>query len=102
MQEKNIKQMAEILLHGGKMLSTHCDKCGSPLFETNGKITCPICGGELKKAGEKIERKGEVQHVLEKKLDALVLKLKEEKDERREKELLETMKLLLEVLEKLR
>lgn len=38
-----IKVLSNELLKGAKMLSTHCSKCGCPLFEKDGKIYCPIC-----------------------------------------------------------
>jgi UPF0148 protein len=41
--KKNDEIMAEYLLKGGKMLSTTCPVCGSPLFEVKGETICVVC-----------------------------------------------------------
>ncbi len=58
-----IKDMADILLKGGKMLSRSCPGCNAPLFQHEGRTFCARCGWEEGKAsteGEvrKPEKKG--------------------------------------------
>lgn len=43
-QEDDMKNMAELLRSGAKMLSYNCPECGSPLFELKtGEIWCAKC-----------------------------------------------------------
>lgn len=103
--------MAELLLAGGKMLSTHCPKCKSPLFEYEGKTMCPVCSGEVQterkaeEGGEKPRAEtsaGEVERILLKKLNQLASKLESESSPRAMSETLEPMKLILEVLNRIK
>lgn len=61
-KEDKIKAMAELLLSKATMLQYHCGKCGSPLFQKEDKIICPVCG-ELEREkpsdGEAEEKKSE-------------------------------------------
>jgi UPF0148 protein len=111
LQDEKVSKMAEVLLAGGKMLSTHCPECKSPLFEYRGKIACPACGweGQAKrepeKEGEKPRREtpaGDTEQVLLEKLDQLATKLKNETNPRAMSEILESMRLILVVLEKIK
>ncbi|MFQ5815806.1 MAG: Sjogren's syndrome/scleroderma autoantigen 1 family protein [Candidatus Hydrothermarchaeaceae archaeon] len=81
--DKTVKDMAEMLLKGAKMLQYHCDTCKSPLFQKEGKIICPVCG-ELKKGGRKRSREKssldeKTKAALEKKRDDLLGRLEKEK-----------------------
>jgi uncharacterized Zn finger protein (UPF0148 family) len=38
-----IKDMAEILLKGGKMLGKSCPECNAPLFQREGQVFCARC-----------------------------------------------------------
>ncbi len=84
--EKTIKDMAEMLLKGAKMLPYHCDECMSPLFEKNGVVMCPV-HGELeagkKKEGKKKPKVDErTREILAKKKNDLLKRLEaEEKPE---------------------
>lgn len=102
MQERNVAKMAEILLAGGKMLSLHCAKCRSPLFEYEGKVMCPICGEKAEAARPEVKPAGEVERILLEKLGQVASELKGETDRHAAAELLGIMKSILEVLEKLR
>jgi uncharacterized Zn finger protein (UPF0148 family) len=51
-KDDKIKAMAELLLAKATMLQYHCGKCGSPLFQKDDKIICPVCG-ELEKLSKK-------------------------------------------------
>ncbi|ASJ03096.1 hypothetical protein A3L09_07430 [Thermococcus profundus] len=53
-----------LMLSGAKMLDKHCPKCGSPLFEKNGKVFCPVCEYRAKKRMERA--KGVEERLLEK------------------------------------
>ncbi len=81
--EKALKDMAELLLGGAKMLQYHCDSCKSPLFEKEGKIICPVCGDlEKKKEARREEKKPKIdeglRRTLQKKREELVKKLEKE------------------------
>jgi len=97
-----VAKIAEMLLAGGKMLPLHCATCQSPLFEYEGKIRCPVCGEKAVASRAEAKPVGEVERILLEKLDQLAAELKVESDRYAAAELLELMKLILEVLEKLR
>ncbi len=52
MEGKNaeIKNMADILLKGGKMLNRGCPECNAPLFKFQGRTFCGKCGWEEESA----------------------------------------------------
>ena len=53
----DIKDMADILLKGGKMLNRSCPKCNAPVFQKEGRVFCARCGWEEgKTAGGKSEK----------------------------------------------
>ena len=43
MEDKSISEAVELLYKGAKMLAHHCNECGMPLFQYEGKILCPSC-----------------------------------------------------------
>lgn len=92
---------AEMLLAGGKMLSLHCATCRSPMFEYEGKVLCPVCGEKAGVTKARVKSEGAIEPILRKKLDQLAAELKGETDRHSATEILELMKLILEVLEKL-
>ncbi len=111
MENENVSKMAGVLLAGGKMLSTHCPECKSPLFEHGGKIMCSVCNcevqvkGEAKKLAEAKRGKSspsDIERVLLEKRDKLVAQLEKETSPRAMSEILESMRLILVVLEKIR
>ncbi|WP_297066639.1 Sjogren's syndrome/scleroderma autoantigen 1 family protein [Thermococcus sp.] len=58
------KIIMPLMLSGAKMLDKHCPKCGSPLFEKDGKVFCPVCehrkrqkAGKMKSVEERLMRK---------------------------------------------
>ena len=95
-------KISEMLLAGGKMLPLHCATCQSPLFEFEGKVRCPICGEKVEVVKAGVKPVDEVELILLEKLDHFAAELKGETDRHATAELLELMKLILEVLEKLR
>lgn len=61
--------MPPLMLSGAKMLDRHCPpKCGSPLFEKDGRVFCPVC--EYREKRRKAETKG-VEERLREKLNEL-------------------------------
>lgn len=111
-QDENVSKMAEMLLAGGKMLSKHCPECGSPLFELRGKTLCPVCSekeeSKEEKPGKIVEPeprkppRDRLERVLLKKLDELAGELEKEANPRSMSEILELMKSILEILERVR
>jgi len=106
MEEEQIKKITETLLAGGKMLGVHCGKCKSPLFELEGKVVCPICGefGEEEKRGESKAPKDveKLENVLYSKLNELSEQLEKEKDPSKTIELLNSIRVTLETLQKVK
>jgi UPF0148 protein len=103
-EEEKLRKTAEMLLAGGKMLGVHCGKCLSPLFEFQGKVVCPVCGGETRptKPEAKAPSLKKVEDVLHAKINSLAEQLAEETDHAKILELLERIKSALEALEKLK
>ncbi len=104
MKDEKIPKIAEMLLAGGKMLGVHCGKCMSPLFEYQGKVICPVCGGKAKPA-ERSEPKPSFQKLedaLRAKIDSLADELAKETDHAKTLELLDRIKSALEALEKVK
>ncbi|RLF87862.1 hypothetical protein DRN34_00795 [Thermococci archaeon] len=96
LSDKEIREIiTPLLLSGAKMLDRHCPKCGSPLFELNGRIFCPIC--EHRKKEETVRLKGIEESLIEK-LKLLANQLPEDIDEL--KKHLEVMKMIVELLER--
>jgi UPF0148 protein len=99
-KEEQVSKIAKFLLAGGKMLGIHCGKCGSPLFERERKIVCPVCG-ELPGGGVRARGSERVREVLERKLAELAEELERESDRERIVEILDKMRGLLEELERI-
>ncbi|ANF23058.1 Sjogren's syndrome/scleroderma autoantigen 1 family protein [Thermococcus piezophilus] len=53
-----------LMLSGAKMLDKHCPRCGSPLFEKDGRVFCPIC--EHRARQRKAKMKGIAERLMEK------------------------------------
>ncbi len=106
MQDDKIAKMTEMLLAGGKMLSVHCGTCKGALFEFKGKIVCPVCGEKAEaakaEAKPKVAPPEKVESVLRAKLNSLSDQLERETDHAKTLELLDRIKSILEVLEKLK
>ncbi|AFK22283.1 Sjogren's syndrome/scleroderma autoantigen 1 family protein [Pyrococcus sp. ST04] len=83
------KVIAPLLLSGAKMLDKHCPKCGSPLFEKDGRVFCPVC--EYREKKKRQELKG-VEEILMEKFKELASSMPEG---------IEELKVHLEVMEKL-
>ena len=98
-----MSKAVEALLAGGKMLSIHCANCKGPLFERDGVIFCPVCGEEKRFVTKpEVAPPSEAERILREKLDALTARIGKETDHRKTLELLEEVKSILEVLQRLR
>ncbi|MGC8816260.1 MAG: Sjogren's syndrome/scleroderma autoantigen 1 family protein [Candidatus Hadarchaeum sp.] len=104
MKEEDIPKVVEMLMAGGKMLAVHCGSCMSPLFEYQGRVVCPVCGGRAKKsvAETKDQALDKVRATLQAKIDALAEQLAKETDHAKTLELLDRIKSALEALERLK
>lgn len=85
------KIITPLLLSGAKMLDRHCPKCGSPLFEKDGRVFCPVCEHREQ------QRKRDVEEILMERIKLLVNNLPE--DVEGMKEHLEIIERLIRVLE---
>ncbi len=72
---KNI--IMPLMLSGAKMLDKHCSKCGSPLFEKDGRVFCPVCEYRSKQRGEEIKS---IENALRTKLETLAASLPDDID----------------------
>ncbi len=84
-----------LLLSGAKMLDRHCPVCGSPLFEKDGRVFCPVC--EHRKAQKKESSEGVFESLM-KKLDELASSMPSDIEGLETH--LRTMSLILDVAEK--
>ena len=84
-----------LMLSGAKMLDRHCPKCGSPLFEKDGRVFCPVC--EYRERQKKSEMKG-VEERLREKLTELANSLPSDIDELEKH--LRAMERIIELLER--
>ena len=84
-----------LMLSGAKMLDRHCPKCGSPLFEKDGRVFCPVC--EHRKKTQRAGMKG-VGERLREKLSELANSLPEDIDELEKH--LRAMEKIIELLER--
>jgi len=86
-----------LMLSGAKMLDRHCPKCGSPLFEKDGRVFCPVCEhrGREKRSGTR-----DVEERLREKLVELANSLPEDIDSLRKH--LSAMEKIIELIEKYR
>ncbi|ASJ01674.1 hypothetical protein A3K92_01570 [Thermococcus gorgonarius] len=84
-----------LMLSGAKMLDRHCPKCGSPLFEKDGRVFCPVCEYRAKKQKEKID---DVKGILMKKLVEVTNSLPSDPEEM--EKYLRVMEKIIDVLKK--
>jgi len=89
------KIITPLLLSGAKMLDKHCPKCGSPLFELNGRVFCPVCEhrGKQKKAELK-----DIEEILMEKLKTLANSLPNDIEELEKH--LKVMERIIDIMER--
>lgn len=75
------------------MTAQHCEKCGYPLFEKNGKLICANCT-----EGEKEKKRPQENAVLEEKRSELLTRIQETKDLNEIEHILTCLKLLQELI----
>jgi len=106
--DPSMKEMAEMLRQGAKMLSMHCPECGTPLFQLkNGEIFCPHEKREVKivKDSEdlqKMEQDASLDKTLQSKLLLVQRHLDLSTDPTEIRDLTLTITVLLEALNKLK
>jgi len=96
-EEEIRKVIMPLMLSGAKMLDRHCPKCGSPLFEKNGKVFCPVCEYRAKNRKEKVQ---EFEEILLKKLNELASNLPDDPEELEKR--LSVMERIIDLIEKYR
>ncbi|UCH57036.1 MAG: hypothetical protein JSV18_06785 [Candidatus Bathyarchaeota archaeon] len=110
MPDDSMKEMAELLRSGAKMLSRSCPECSSPLFQLkSGEIVCANCQRRVvivpegeEAAVEAGVQLGVLEKALVERLVAMGDKLAREEDAGRLKALAEVTDALLTALERLR
>jgi len=97
-----MKEMAEMIRQGAKMLSTTCPECGAPLFQLKtGETFCPRERREVKivkdgKDAQKVAQEADLERILQTKLQFLQHRLDAETEPTEIKKLTETIITLLE------
>ena len=103
-----MREMAEMLRKGAKMLSMSCPECGNPLFQMkSGEVICPRCKREVRilKEGEdatQATRNDSLEMTLTRKLTVVQGQLEVEQDAGRIRELTETLIVLLDAIHRLK
>jgi len=107
---EGMKEMAELLRSGAKMLSYSCPQCGSPLFQLkSGDIWCANCQkrvvivpeDEDESAATKEMLWNSLEQTLIDKLSSLNSSLSAETDPKRIRELVEVISVILNSLDRL-
>ncbi|MBN1682681.1 hypothetical protein JW865_03920 [Candidatus Bathyarchaeota archaeon] len=107
MSEQTMKEMAELLRKGAKMLSISCPECSSPLFQMkNGEIYCSKCKKNIKIVDEKenidqLEINIKLQNTILEKIKLLEKALKFEEDLNKINDITTTISYLLDILKKI-
>ena len=102
-----MKEMAEMLRRGAKMLSITCPECSSPLFQMkSGEIYCPHCKREVKivEEGRDVNRvtlAASLERTLISKLNLIQKQLESEEDPLKIKELSDTVVSILNAIKQI-
>ncbi|EEB74210.1 Sjogren's syndrome/scleroderma autoantigen 1 family protein [Thermococcus sp. AM4] len=96
-EEEIRKVIMPLMLSGAKMLDRHCPKCGSPLFEKDGRVFCPVCEYRAKQRREEVR---EFEEILLEKLNELASNLPDDPDELEKR--LSVMERIIDLIEKYR
>jgi UPF0148 protein len=103
-----MKEAADLLRKGARMLSVPCPECGSPLFELkSGKVYCPLCKREVRivKEGEdegEVTQNASLWRTLSAKLSQVQRQLDAEENPERIRVLTETLIVLLDAAKRLK
>ncbi len=99
------KKAAEMLLKGATLLSEHCPYCKGVRVMKDGHALCINCGREPEKKDtpkEKTQQRTPLEETLEKKLESLSKELEQENNHKKQQEILKSINLLLETIEKMK
>ncbi len=108
MTETSMREMAEMLRQGAKMLSMSCPQCGTPLFQLKtGEIFCPHEKREVKivkdgESPETMKQEATLEQTIQDKLILLQKRLDESTDPMEIREIAQTINSLLDTLSRLR
>jgi len=101
------KKAAEMLLNGATLLSEPCPYCTGVRVMKEGQALCISCGREPEKKiiQEKKPtemKKSPLEETLNKKIEALSKELEQEKDHEKQQEILKSINLALETIQKIK
>jgi len=99
------KKAAEMLLKGGTLLSEHCPYCKGVRVMKDGHALCISCGREPEKKDipkEKAKQITPLEETLQKKIESLSKELEQENNHEKQKEILKSINLLLETIQKIK
>jgi UPF0148 protein len=108
MSEGSMKEMAELLRKGARMMSEACPECGTPLFRLkSGEIICPSCNRPVKvvkgdTTKDEVAQQGGLEATIRKKIGEVQAALENEKEPTSIRELTSTLMALLDALEKVK
>lgn len=106
MSTDDMREMAEFLRSGARMLNQVCPECGTPLFQDgSGRIFCPRCKRPVKFVEGERRREvpeGSLEMTLSQKLSHVQTLLDKEEDPARIRELTDTISSILNALERAR
>ena len=105
MTENNLtKKAAEMLLKGATLLSEPCPYCSGVRVMREGHALCIGCGKEPEKRNipekEPSEPKVQLEKTLELKLQKLSKDLEQEEDHKKQQEILQSIRSIIETIEK--
>ena len=101
------KKAAEMLLKGATLLSERCPYCKGVRVMKDGHALCISCGQEPEKKIIPKEKstqstKSSLEETLEKKLESVSKELEQESSHEKQQEILKSINLLLETIEKIK
>jgi len=99
------KKAAEMLLKGATLLSEHCPYCKGVRVMKDGHALCISCGREPEKKDipkEKTKQITPLEGTLQKKIESLSKELEQENNHDKQKEILKSINLLLETIQKIK
>ncbi len=101
------KKAAEMLLKGGTLLAERCPYCKGVRVIKDGYALCVSCGREPEKKGISKENPAEktestLVETLQKKMKTLSEELEQEDDSKRQQEILKSINLLMDTMEKIK
>jgi len=99
------KKAAEMLLKGATLLSEHCPYCKGVRVMKDGHALCISCGREPEKKDipkEKTKQITSLEETLQKKIEYLSKELEQENNHDKQKEILKSINLILETIQKIK